>query len=169
MRHTVSPRIAAGSVRFCQTPCCVVPFNPIVIAMPRSSSVRLFALFLACLAAAAVLKSNATGEDSQVEKQRLLRHVVMFQFKDSSSDAEVQGVVDAFAKLPDAIPEIADYEHGTNNSPEGLNDGLTHCFLVSFRSEDDRAAYLPHPAHKAFVEVLKPHLEKVVVIDYWTD
>ncbi|MEM9366616.1 MAG: Dabb family protein [Planctomycetota bacterium] len=137
--------------------------------MLRSSSVRLFALVLGCLAAAAFLRTNAIGEDSQVEKTRLLRHVVMFQFKQTSSDEEVQEVVDAFAKLPDAIPEIAAYEHGVNNSPEGLNDGLTHCFLVSFRSEEDRATYLPHPAHKAFVEILKPHLEKVVVIDYWTD
>jgi hypothetical protein len=27
--------------------------------------------------------------------------------------------------------------------------------------------YLPHPAHKAFVDVLMPHLDKVLVIDYW--
>ncbi|MFG0263746.1 MAG: Dabb family protein, partial [Rhodopirellula sp. JB055] len=77
--------------------------------------------------------------------------------------------VDAFRNLPNEIPEIADFEFGTNNSPEGLNEGLTHCFLVTFESEEDREAYLPHPAHLAFVEVLKPHLEKVVVIDYWAD
>ena len=76
-------------------------------------------------------------------------------------------VVDAFAKLPSQIPTIVAFEHGINNSPENLNDGLTHCFLVSFANEAGREAYLPHPAHKAFVEVLKPHMEKVVVIDYW--
>jgi hypothetical protein len=27
---------------------------------------------------------------------------------------------------------------------------------------------LPHPAHQAFVEVLKPHLDKVLVLDYWS-
>nr|WP_197167843.1 Dabb family protein [Neorhodopirellula pilleata] len=108
----------------------------------------------------------ATGSDSSDEAKKL-RHVVMFGFKESSTEAEVQGVVDAFAQLPGQIPEIADFEYGLNNSPEGLNDGLTHCFLVTFDSEADRAIYLPHPAHKAFVEVLKPHMEKVVVIDYW--
>jgi hypothetical protein len=56
---------------------------------------------------------------------------------------------------------------GTNNSPEGLNDGFTHCFFVSFNSEQDRAVYLPHPAHQAFVDVLKPYLDKALVIDYW--
>ncbi|MEM6364091.1 MAG: Dabb family protein [Planctomycetota bacterium] len=106
-------------------------------------------------------------DEASPGEQKLLRHVVMFGFKESSSEADVQVVVDAFRKLPEQIPEIAAFEYGTNNSPEGLNDGLTHCFFVSFKSEADRAAYLPHPAHKAFVEVLKPHLEKVVVIDYW--
>jgi hypothetical protein len=76
-------------------------------------------------------------------------------------------VEDAFRALPSRIKEIRDFEFGTNNSPENLNQGYTHCFLVTFASEKDRATYLPHPAHQAFVEVLKPHLDKAFVIDYW--
>jgi hypothetical protein len=38
---------------------------------------------------------------------------------------------------------------------------------VTFKSEADRDAYLPHPAHKRFVDLLKPHLEKATVVDYW--
>ncbi|MEO9595485.1 Dabb family protein [Rhodopirellula bahusiensis] len=121
-----------------------------------------------CCVAAAVMQLSATGAEEKASK-KVLRHVVMFGFKESSSEADVKTVVDAFRNLPNEIPEIADFEFGTNNSPEGLNDGLSHCFLVSFESEEDRETYLPHPAHKAFVEVLKPHLEKVVVIDYWAD
>ena len=101
------------------------------------------------------------------KEEKVLRHVVMFEFKSASSEEDVKGVVDEFRALPKKIPEIVDFEYGTNNSPEELNDGFTHCFLVTFKSEKDREVYLPHPAHKAFVEVLKPHLEKVMVIDYW--
>jgi hypothetical protein len=111
------------------------------------------------------LYQPSTAEESAESK--MLRHVVMFQFKSTSSEADVQKVVDAFRELPKQIPAIADFEYGTNNSPEGLADGLTHCFLVTFKTEEDRKTYLPHPAHMAFVDVLKPHLEKVVVIDYW--
>jgi len=107
------------------------------------------------------------GGQAQPTENTLLRHVVMFQFKDSSSEADVQKIVDAFRTLPSKISGIADFEYGTENSPEGLADGLTHVFLVTFKSEADRAAYLPHPAHTAFVEILKPHLEKAVVVDYW--
>jgi hypothetical protein len=101
------------------------------------------------------------------EVSPMLRHVVLFQFKPTSSRADVQRLVDAFRKLPSQIDVIADFEYGVNNSPEGLDGGLTHCFLLTFKSEADRAVYLPHPAHLAFVEILKPHLEKATVVDYW--
>ena len=128
---------------------------------------RLFvALTLGLVLIGATLQTTSNADDAN-KSDRLLRHVVMFQFKSTSSEAEVQNVVDAFRALPSKIPAIAEFEYGTNNSPEGLADGLTHCFLVSFKSEADREAYLPHPAHQSFVDVLKPHLEKVVVIDYW--
>jgi hypothetical protein len=100
---------------------------------------------------------------------KLLRHVVLFKFKDNAAPTDVKKVEQAFAQLPSQIKEIAGFEWGLNNSPENINQGFTHCFFVSFKSENDRAAYLPHPAHKAFVDVLKPHLDKVLVIDYWAN
>lgn len=112
----------------------------------------------------AVVRGQAQPDQ---EASSVLRHVVLFQFKPTSSPADVQRLVDAFRKLPSQIDVIADFEYGVNNSPEGLDGGLTHCFLLTFKSEADRAVYLPHPAHLAFVEILKPHLEKATVVDYW--
>ena len=97
----------------------------------------------------------------------MLRHIVMFKFKETSSNENIRKVVDGFRSLKVSIPQIAAFEYGTNNSPEGLADGFTHCFLVTFKSEADREIYLPHPKHKEFVEILKPHLDKVQVVDYW--
>ncbi|MCA9160859.1 MAG: Dabb family protein [Planctomycetales bacterium] len=105
-----------------------------------------------------------TAADKQA---KLLRHVVMFQFKDSASTEDVQHIIAEFRALPSKIPAIAAFEYGTDNSPEGLSDGFTHCFLLTFKSEADRDSYLPHPAHRAFGAALKPHLEKVLVVDYW--
>jgi len=106
---------------------------------------------------------------AQSKTDKLLRHVVLFKFKDESSASDVERIQKAFSALPSKIKEIAGYEWGLNNSTENLNQGFTHCFFVSFRSEKDRAVYLPHPEHQKFVEVLKPHLHKVLVIDYWTN
>ena len=110
---------------------------------------------------------NATvmAETNSSEKQ--LRHVVLFKFKEGTSDEDIKKVEAAFAELPSKIPQIKDFEWGTNNSPEGLDKGFTHCFFLTFASEEDRAIYLPHPDHKAFGAVLSPHLEDVLVVDYW--
>ncbi|MFT4022190.1 MAG: Dabb family protein [Flavihumibacter sp.] len=96
-----------------------------------------------------------------------LRHVVLFKFKTTATEAQIKTVEAAFRQLPAQIKTIKGFEWGTNNSPEGLNEGLTHCFFVTFASEKDRNDYLPHPAHKAFVEKLDGLLDKAVVVDYW--
>lgn len=101
-------------------------------------------------------------------KKKQLRHVVLFKFKDSATPEEIAKVEEAFAALPSKIPEIKDFEWGINNSPENLNKGFTHSFFLTFDSEEGREAYLPHPDHKAFGEVLGPILDDVLVIDYWT-
>lgn len=113
------------------------------------------------------IMTSSIMSTAYAQETKLLRHVVLFKFKDGTSPAEIKKVEDAFRGLPSKIKEIRDFEWGTNNSPEKLEQGFTHCFLVSFASEKDREIYLPHPAHQAFVEVLKPILDKVLVIDYW--
>lgn len=98
-----------------------------------------------------------------------LRHVVMFKFKETSTKEDIQKVEEAFRALPSKIKAIKSLEWGTNNSPEGLDNGFSHVFFLSFASEEDRAIYLPHPDHKAFGKVLGPHLDKVMVLDYWAE
>jgi hypothetical protein len=124
---------------------------------------------LLCLTLNRELFAENRGEADTVEMKQELRHVVLFKFKESSSPGDVKTVEEAFAALPAKIPAIKDFEWGINNSPEGLDKGFTHCFLVTFASEEDRAIYLPHPDHKAFVDVLSPHLEDVLVVDYWAE
>ena len=104
-----------------------------------------------------------------VENAKTLCHVVLFKFKEGTTAAEQKVVETAFAALPAKIPEISGFEWGTNNSPEGPDKGFTHCFFLSFKSEADRNVYLPHPHHKAFGEITTPHIEDVLVVDYWTE
>jgi len=97
----------------------------------------------------------------------VLRHVVLFSFKDGTTRADVKKIENAFAALPSKIWQIRDFEWGTDVSVENLAKGYTHCFFVTFRSEADRDAYLPHPEHKKFGKILGPHMEQVLVLDYW--
>jgi len=96
-----------------------------------------------------------------------LRHVVIFKFKESSSKASVDSVVNAFVALKDKIPVVKKLEWGLNDSPENWHQGFTHCFILTFANKKDRdEVYQVHPAHKAFQKILGPHMEKVFVVDY---
>ena len=124
-----------------------------------------FVALFTCLAFFVIFSSSG---QSMKNSPKVLRHVVLFKFKDSTTPAQVKEVEQAFAALQTKIKEIKGFEFGTNNSPEGLNQGFTHCFTLTFNSDKDRDAYLPHPAHKEFGEkYVKPYLEKACVIDYW--
>jgi hypothetical protein len=94
------------------------------------------------------------------------RHVVLLKFKDTAAPADVKQVEAAFVALKAKIPQVRALEWGTNVSPEGLDQGFTHCFLLTFKSKADLEIYLPHPEHQAFVTLVKPVLEKVLVVDY---
>ena len=114
----------------------------------------------------AVRMLEAVGEIAA--RKRELRHVVIFKFKPEVTPAQLDEINRAFQNLKIAIPEVKDFERGINNSPEGLNKGFTHGYLITFATAADRDAYLPHAAHKQFVELLGGKLDEAFVFDYWT-
>ncbi len=102
-------------------------------------------------------------------EERVLRHVVLFKFYDDVNKESIACIEAAFLELKNKISQIVSIEWGTNVSPEGLSQDFTHCFFVTFHNEADRDAYLPHPDHQAFGDLLRPYLEKVLVVDYWAN
>lgn len=124
----------------------------------------LFPCLVACVIAVALAAFAAeTGRgDSK------LRHVVAFKFKDDAGKEKIDTVVNAFRDLKKKITQIQDFEWGTNVSPEKLDKGFTHQFILTFESDADRDAYLVHPDHKEFGKIVGPVLADVFVIDFWT-
>ena len=100
---------------------------------------------------------------------RVLRHVVLFDFKEGTTPQQIEEIETTFRRLPDKIDLIHAFEWGTDVSVENLAQGYSHCFLVSFQGEAERDAYLPHPAHQEFVALVQPHLAQALVLDYWTE
>jgi hypothetical protein len=100
--------------------------------------------------------------------QKLLRHIVLFSYRDEVQTFQKAEVIRRFSELPALTGLIHEFECGRNNSPEGLNRGFEDGFLVTFLTEADRAAYLPHPAHQEFVAFLSTCVREALVFDYWT-
>ncbi|MFH1719741.1 MAG: Dabb family protein [Planctomycetota bacterium] len=126
-----------------------------------------FYLTVAAVLLAGCVAVHETKHVNESKPAQVLRHVVLFKFKDSTTPAQIRAIENAFCALPSKVDAIYDFEWGTDVSVEDLAQGFTHCFFVSFRSEADRAEYLPHPDHKEFGKLLGPYLDKVLVIDYW--
>jgi hypothetical protein len=116
-----------------------------------------------------VLGASLTMPAIAADKEKVLRHVVMYKFKDDITPAQLKEVIDAFAALPKKVNSIIGFEHGTNVSTEGKSEGFTHAFVVTFKNQADVAAYIAHPAHEAYVKIVRDRREKVIVFDYWAD
>jgi len=124
-------------------------------------------LIVALSFAALIAVGCAAGsEKAAAAPPGVLRHVVMFKFKDDARPEQIREVESEFRALKSRIPGVQALEWGTNVSPEGLNQGFTHCFFVTFADAKARDAYLPHAAHQDFVKILRPVLDKVLVVDY---
>jgi len=95
-----------------------------------------------------------------------VHHVVCFKFKSSASTQDIHQVEEAFAALKDKVPGIDSLKWGTNVSKEQRNKGFTHCFVLTFKTEKERDAYLEHPEHKAFGKLVGPVVDDVFVIDF---
>lgn len=117
---------------------------------------------------AVVLFASAQVEaQNKKSSEGMYKHVVIFKFKETSSKASVDSVVNAFVALKDQIPVVKGFEWGVNVSPEHFDQGFTHCFVITFANTDDRdKIYQVHPAHKNFQKILGPHMDKVFVVDY---
>jgi hypothetical protein len=118
------------------------------------------------------LALNAVAADSdkpKAKKPGRVKHMVAFKFKEGTSEADIDKLNAAFRELPEKIEVIRTFDTGTNHSPEKLNKGCTHGYLLTFDSEADRDTYLNHPAHKEFGALAGKMLADVFVLDFTSD
>lgn len=116
-------------------------------------------------------ETTATAAETEMpapDMSEAVRHVVVFKYKPEATEEQIQVITDAFRALKDQIPGIIGFEHGINNSPEGLNQDFTHVYLMTFANAAARDEYLPHPKHKDFGEILMGSgiFDGAFVVDY---
>ena len=96
----------------------------------------------------------------------MTRHYGMFEFKAGITEAEIENCFATMKDMVGRIPGLLEMEHGPYDSTEGLNDGFTHGFIMTFDSPESREAYLPHPIHEKVKDLVIPKLERAVVFDF---
>jgi hypothetical protein len=103
---------------------------------------------------AALLIAVCIATAFTMKKTDQVKHIVVFKYKADATPAQIKETTDFFKGLQKTIPGIVSFEHGINSSTEGLNQGYTHIYLLTFENAAARDAYLPHPEHKKFGELL---------------
>ena len=101
----------------------------------------------------------------------MIRHVALFKFKEGLGEERIAELMNTFHTFVEKLPGLRSVSWGRNNSPEGLDKGFMHGFVMDIDDDDARAKYLNHPDHVAFAtETFLPALENgresVVVFDY---
>jgi len=95
-----------------------------------------------------------------------VKHYGCFQFKDGTTEETIAKCFEAMNGMVGKIPGLLDFNYGPYDSAEGLNDGYTHGFIMTFDSPQSRDDYLPHPDHLSVVDIVVPNLERFVVFDF---
>lgn len=129
---------------------------------------RVLLLVLLTLPCLSPLVAHGTNE-ANVQKQPV-RHIVVFKYKPGTTPDQIRQVTEAFRDLRTKIPGITAFEDGVNNSPEGKNLGFTHVYQMTFEDAAARDAYLPHPEHAKFGQLLGKLgiVADAFVVDYST-
>ncbi|HYG40235.1 MAG TPA: Dabb family protein [Cytophagales bacterium] len=126
-------------------------------------------LAIAILIPVAILLTGFTNKNPlKKNESKMVRHIVIFKYKSSATEAQIKQVTEAFAALKNKIPGIVSFESGVNSSTENLNKGFTHIYQLTFKNEKARDQYLPHPDHEKFGDLLGKLgiTEEVFVVDY---
>jgi hypothetical protein len=95
-----------------------------------------------------------------------VKHFGVLEFRPAVSREQIERCFAELCGLVGKIPGLRSICHGRYDSPEGLNDGFTHGFIMSFDSPAARDAYLPHPEHERVKELIVPFLARVIVFDF---
>ncbi|HEX3721049.1 MAG TPA: Dabb family protein [Verrucomicrobiae bacterium] len=95
-----------------------------------------------------------------------VKHIVLLKFKEGTSDEQIAKFFDDVLDLSETVPGIDDYVSGTNCSPEGAAQGLTHGFIMTFSDAAARDAYIVHPEHERFKTLALTVVETALIFDF---
>ena len=95
-----------------------------------------------------------------------IQHIVLLKFKSEVTEETIADLFCQLEQLKDIILGIMHFSGGPYSSHEGLNQGYTHGFSMTFETAEARDVYLPHDEHERVKSQILPNIETVVAFDY---
>lgn len=104
-------------------------------------------------------RSNAKERASS-----MIEHLVLIQFKETTSPLERDQILQDLLSLKDKIPGIVSYQVGHNVSQR--SQGFNAAISSTFADAQSLAAYGPHPLHQSAATRLRELSDNVLVVDF---
>jgi len=99
----------------------------------------------------------------------MIRHIVLTKFKPDVSEDTIRGIYDGLAAVAEKLPGAANFTGGRSESPEQIERGYMHGFVIDFDSWDALQAYADNAEHKALGGQLVAHavggIDGILVLD----
>lgn len=95
-----------------------------------------------------------------------VKHIALFRFKEGTTEEQTNKIFDDILDLTENVAGIEDYVSGINNSPEGLNKGFTHGFVMTFADAPSRDAYLANSDHERVKALLVANIDDGLAFDF---
>lgn len=95
-----------------------------------------------------------------------VHHMVLLKFKAATAEDIPDRFFASLLDLKRIMPKMAYFSGGPYSSPEGLHQGYTHGFLMTFNDAAARDHYLTHPEHEKVKDAVLPFIDSVVAFDF---
>lgn len=78
----------------------------------------------------------------------MIRHIVLIRFKPDMCETRIAALFEALHRIRDVLDGVIAITSGASESPEKIERGYMHGFVIDFRDWQALAAYQAHPDHK---------------------
>lgn len=99
----------------------------------------------------------------------MIQHIVLVRFRPEITDEEIGILFAELHEIKGKVAGILTITAGKSQSPEQLERGYMHGFLVEFSTWEALQSYQDHPDHKAFgaklVQAAVGGLDGILVFD----
>lgn len=79
----------------------------------------------------------------------MIRHIVLTKFKPETSERTIAAIYDGLSALAEKLPGAGSFTGGRSQSPEQIERGYMHGFVIDFDSWDALKNYADNEDHKA--------------------
>lgn len=104
-----------------------------------------------------------------LEEEEMIRHIVLTKFKSDTAEEQIAEIYKGLSELTEKLSGAHNFTGGRSVSPEQIERGYMHGFVIDFDSRADLKIYAEHPEHRALgsqlVENAIGAIDGILVLD----